>query len=183
MAPNALPTANHSCRGCPKHFPTAHALNRHYGHVPKCNRVRLDYLNARLQRPLPPPPPPPQHPQSRPSSPSTTSDHGDIDMGDANWSPGTARASRPRVVHHPTGGQPSSSKVYSTEWEQLRDQDAREGRDPWHPFASLEDWRFAECLATSGLSRRKMDDLLALSMVSLSCVLRLLDSKICQIDP
>lgn len=67
--------------------------------------------------------------------------------------------------HHPTATQ-ASDDLFGTQWADRRATDAAEGRDPWSPFESIDDWEYAKWLMTCGVSQGEIDKNLALNIVS-----------------
>lgn len=53
-----------------------------------------------------------------------------------------------------------------TAFEKQAAQERAQGLSQWHPFASQDDWELASWLMTAGLSRKEIDDYLALPSVS-----------------
>lgn len=73
------------------------------------------------------------------------------------------------VIHHPTAGK-SFPGVHETHWEKRRKTDIADGRPPWTPFDSIDDWEAAKWLMTSGVPQEEMDKFLKLNIVSSSAL-------------
>ncbi|KAJ7148839.1 hypothetical protein C8R46DRAFT_1310948 [Mycena filopes] len=52
-----------------------------------------------------------------------------------------------------------------TQFEKIREQQRKDGRAPWYPFESEDEWEMARWLMTSGLSQEKVDEYLKLKKV------------------
>ncbi|KAF8987416.1 hypothetical protein BDQ17DRAFT_1435655 [Cyathus striatus] len=53
-----------------------------------------------------------------------------------------------------------------TKFEQFRSKQMNEGKDPWYPYTSQDDWELAQWLMTSGVSQKKMTKFLKLRSIS-----------------
>jgi len=54
----------------------------------------------------------------------------------------------------------------SNDFERLQEGQRASGSEPWAPFSSIEDWDYARWVMNSDLSQKKIDEMLALDLVS-----------------
>jgi hypothetical protein len=54
-----------------------------------------------------------------------------------------------------------------THFQKMREEQEKQGRAPWEPFESEDEWELARWLMTSGLSQKKTDEYLKLKKVRL----------------
>lgn len=165
----------YTCINCKVNMPSSRGLRQHYSHRSDCRtRMRNMQQTFLKQRRLIISPNPhnnleDEDTQMRDSEP--TMDHMEQEYRGVSVEEvedegeGGQDMKGPIVEEYSDAGTALGEGEVPRQTERRAQQAA--GQNPWEPFSSLEEWRFAEWMMKKGISQQSMNELINLQFVSL----------------